>query len=232
MVVKKSGPTLPDASHKRALNNKRPPEITPSESPPVDDAKSGVISEASDLSKSLKSARRIAKQAEQDLKKEVQRYKSAVKKAAEAPGFRLVLDDREKIKRAEWTIESLRHFLKDAERKHTKAVAPSASYFDQVAQSIDEVKAARRRLTGSGKKRNSSTVASPEVNAVPHLIPETDRLDTSSDRAAVTHAPTRSPTRETGGGPHGQARTQAAKPRLDSTPTPSRRSRPANQPHK
>ncbi len=99
---------------------------------------------------SAKKVRKRLKDAEESLSKELARYKEIAKKAKHELGGGTLLEDRERVKKAEWMHDSVRHYLKESGKKAAKqAVEELGENFHlTVAESIADVKAARKRLKG------------------------------------------------------------------------------------
>jgi hypothetical protein len=88
------------------------------------------------------------KDAEESLSNEIARYREIAKKAKHELGGSVLLEDRERVKKAEWMHDSVRHYLKESGKKAAKhAIEELGENFHlTVAESISDVKAARKRL--------------------------------------------------------------------------------------
>ncbi|MDR3710270.1 MAG: hypothetical protein P4L33_18390 [Capsulimonadaceae bacterium] len=101
---------------------------------------------------SAKKAKKRLKDGEHDLRRELQRYKDVLKKAKHEHGSVPAAHDREKLKKAEWMHSSIKHYLKELDKKQAAdALILSESFHEEVAQSIDDLKRVRKALKAETK---------------------------------------------------------------------------------
>ena len=98
---------------------------------------------------SVKKARKRLRDEEHLLRRALQRYRDALKKAKHDLGSVPASHDREKLKKAEWMYESVKHYLEETEKKQSADdVVLSDSFHASVEKSIADLKHARKSLRG------------------------------------------------------------------------------------
>lgn len=106
---------------------------------------------------SPKKARKLLKDGERRLRRELQRYRDTVRKARHDLGAHSVTADREKVKKAEWMFSSIKHYQKEFDKKSAE-IAPRlpVSFHNSVEQSISDLKSARKRLKHLRKEQDAA----------------------------------------------------------------------------
>ncbi|HEY3331835.1 MAG TPA: hypothetical protein VGK19_17520 [Capsulimonadaceae bacterium] len=109
---------------------------------------------ADDLRKNRKKARKRLADAADMLDREIGKYRAALKKARHDSGYHSTLEDREKVKKAEWMQTSLHHYVKSTAKKSATPTEPQPDehFYLSVAASIADLKAARKRIKAIRKE--------------------------------------------------------------------------------